>query len=244
MSNQQNFRKPRKKTALDHAKMRMYGDKIDGAKQAPSFLFYLTEDGNPRIDVYTGVEGDKDNGLIRAAMDIRTARGFLELAKHVCDHDGPCRFYINNKNYLWPGGKRSDQPVEVSKTVVGKAEDGRVYFSVIAKDRPKAIFYMQSPFFHKVTDAEGNSLDKGFESKLFTLGYVAQVGELLSTVGALTFKEKPPMNQQGGNNNYNNNRGGNQGGGNNNYNRGNQGGGNGGGGNQGGGSDFEEDIPF
>tara|TARA_B100001057_G_scaffold463613_1_gene517878 strand:+ start:96745 stop:97479 length:735 start_codon:yes stop_codon:yes gene_type:complete len=244
MSNQQNFRKQRKKTALDHAKMRLYGEKLDNAKSAPTLLFYLTEDGNPRIDVYTGVEGDKDNGLIRAAMDIRTAQALIALSDEVIKHDGPCRFYISNKNYLWPGGKRSDSPVEVSKTVIGKAEDGRIYLSLVAKERPKAIFYMTSPFFHKVTDAEGQPIEKGLESRLFAKGYFGQVRELLAIVSAITYKEPQPKGQGGGG--YN--RGGGNGGGYNNNNGGgnygNNGGGNGNGGNSGGGNDYDDDMPF
>ncbi len=241
----QQFKK-RTKTALDHMKLRMYGEKINGAKQAPSFLFYLTEDGNPRIDVYTGVEGDKDNGLIRAAMDIRTARALLELGEVVVDNSGPCRYYITNRNYLWPGGKRSDSPVEVSKTVIGKAEDGRIYISVVAKDRPKAIFYMTAPFFHNLVDAENQPVPKDIESRLFARGYFKHVGELLANVATATYKEPAPRGQHGGgggnNNNYNN-RGGNGGGGNNN------GGGNynnnsSSGGNNGSGTDFDKDIPF
>lgn len=232
----QQFKK-REKTALDHMKLRMYGEKIDGSKNAPSFLFYMTEDGNPRIDVYTGVDGDKDNGLIRAAMDIRTACAFIELGKHVINHDGPCRFYIDNSNYTWPGGKRSDSPSLISKTVVGKAEDGRIYFSVVANGRPKAIFYMTSPFFHKITDAEGNKLDVAFESRLFTAGYLEHVGKLLPSVATQIYKEPAPRGQHG------------NGGGGNNYNKGN------GGGNSnyskpapkassGGGDGFDDDIPF
>jgi len=227
----QQFKK-RTKTALDHQKLRMYGEKIDGAKQAPSFLFYLTEDGNPRIDVYTGVEGDKDNGLIRAAMDIRTARALLELSEEVVNHAGPCRYYISNKNYLWPGGKRSDTPVEISKTVIGKAEDGRIYISLVAKDRPKAIFYMQSPFFHNLTDAEGQPVPKDFESKLFTRGYFNHVGELLANVATAIYKEPAPRGQhggQGGGNNYSNNNN------NNSYSKPAPSGGNDG---------FDKDIPF
>jgi len=235
----QQFKK-RTKTALDHMKLRMYGEKIDGAKQAPSFLFYLTEDGNPRIDVYTGVEGDKDNGLIRAAMDIRTARALLELGEEVINHNGPCRYYIANKNYLWPGGKRSDTPVEISKTVIGKAEDGRIYVSVVAKDRPKAIFYMSSPFFHKLSDGEGQPVDKAIESRLFARGYFTHVGQLMAAVATATYKEPAPRGQHGGGGGgyNNNNRGGN------NYNNNNNGGNNGGGGNQGGDSGFDKDVPF
>lgn len=208
---QQQFKK-REKTALDHMKLRLYGEKVDGSKDSPSFLFYMTMDGNPRIDVYTGVQGDKDNGLIRAAMDIRTARAFLKLTEHVVAHDGACRFYIENQNYTWPGGKRSEKPVLVSRTVVGKAEDGRIYFSVIAEGRPKAIFYMTSPFFHKMTDAEGQRIDVKLESRLFTEGYIEHVGELMSSVATKIYVEpaprNPPPGQSGGGYQQNSNSGG------------------------------------
>jgi hypothetical protein len=207
----QQFKK-REKTALDHMKLRMYGEKIDGSKDSPSFLFYMTMDGNPRIDVYTGVQGDKDNGLIRAAMDIRTARGFLKLMQHVVDQDGACRFYIENQAYSWPGGKRSEKPSMTSRTVVGKAEDGRVYVSVIADGRPKAIFYMSSPFFHKMTDSEGQRIDVKLESRLFTEGYVEHISELMSAVAAKIYVEpaprQPPPGQGGGGYSNNNNQGG------------------------------------
>lgn len=235
MSGQNQQFKQRKKTAMDHAKLKLYGERIDGAKQAPSFAWYLTEDGNPRIDVYTGVDGDKDNGRIRAAMDIKVAMFVCELIKRAIDNDGPCRFYVENSNYTWYQGQRSEQPKVLSKTVVGKAEDGRVYITVIAKDRPTATFYFTSPYFHKSLDGDGSPMDKALESQLYAKGYVSIVEQLLATVSALTYKTPEP--RQGGQNG--------QGGGN----RGGQGGGwkqqgGQGGGNRGGSDNFDEDIPF
>lgn len=226
--NNQQF-KQRKKTAMDHAKLKLYGERIDGAKQSPSFSWYLTEDGNPRIDVYTGVEGDKDNGRIRATMDIKVAMFVLELLRRAIDNDGPCRFYVENSNYTWYQGQRSEQPKVLSKTVVGKAEDGRVYITVIAKDRPTATFYFTSPYFHKTLEGDGSPMEKALESQLYAKGYAKIVEQLLATVSTATYKTPEPKGQRGG-----------QGGGN----RGGQGGWNNN--NQGGGSDgnFDEDIPF
>jgi len=204
MNNNQNYKK-RVKTALDQSDFRLYGQRIGESKDAPNLLWYITEAGKPRIDVYTGVDGDVDNGRIRAAMDFRTAGAVLELIDKVASSDSPCRYYITNRNYIFPGGVRSEKPVETCKTVVGRAEDGRVYISLIAKDRPKAVFYFTSPYFHDFTDSEGNTMGVAMESSLYARNYAKTIQQLLTSVLTKTYKEPPPRdNNKGGNRNYGN----------------------------------------
>lgn len=234
--------KPRVKTALDFSKLKLYGEKLDGAKSSPSFSWYLTEKGHPRIDVWTGLD-DQKSKQIRGTFDIQVAIAAMGMLEKVIGHDGPCRKVMSNSNYTWFGGKKSDSPKELTRLVVGKAEDGRVYISLLSteKDMPRPVFYFRAPYMHKVVDGQGEPAPAGEESEIFAQAYVDTVKPLLIGVfqelaAAEVAAQEAARQQGGGNNNWNNN---NRGGGNNN------GGHGGGGGNQGGDNfDFDMDLPM
>lgn len=225
MSQQQRFQAPpRKKNALDEYKLRLSGKPQQGATKPPSLAFSVVKN-MPHIDVYTNVPNDKDNGRIKANMDAPTFFALLQLLDQAINSEGPVKFKIENKNFVWPKGERSKEPVTISTTVVGKGSDGRVFISVVAYDKSRPIipFYFGPSSYHNIIDGEGNPMAEGEVSKAYARGYLRLLYNLVPSVLTAEYVEPEPRQQNGGGNGGGNYRGGNGGGGGG-YNGGNGGG--------------------
>jgi len=224
---------PPKKTAIDEWKIRLSGEQLNGGNKKPTLAFSVVKN-QVRINVKTNVEGDKEYGLIRAAMDSPTFFALLVELQNAIDAPGEYKAYIKNQNYTFYQGKRSESPTLVSTTILGKDANGRVYLTVTAKDRPKPIFYFASTFFHSVLKADGSSYTEAEDSVLYAKAFVTLLTGLTPAVLANEYIEPDTSNfgnNNGGYNNNNNNNGGNN--------------------NQsssapapGGKTDFDDDLPF
>lgn len=237
----------RKKNALDNSKLRLSAPSpvAQGKWASLSVIF---DKNNPRFVVYTGEEGDRANnyGKIEARLDTAVFYAFLELVKNIAHKDTPNghKDKLDNENFTWFGGKRSDGPVSVSELQVGKDKDtGEVWMAVVAKDRPRVQFKFGPPPMHKNwTHGSGEAFSAGELSQIFAHGYVNLMEKIVAHLSvtewvdpAIERAEKEAQKARGG-----------QGGGGG-YNRG--GGGSGGGQRQeqqqsSGGDDFDGDIPF
>lgn len=211
---------PRKKNALDNRKLNL-STPCPTAKGKYSALIWGVYSNNPRLTVYTGDPDDttKDPyGRITAALDVPTFFAFLELMKRVIVSKEEVKFSIENKNFTFFGGKRSEKPVLVSTLWVGKDKDGKVWISVISDDasRPKVRFFFGDNQFHHITHSDGSPLTPGENSTLFATGYFSILTNLVSDILVKEYVEdKPKQPQQGGQGGYNNQNQG--GGGQNNY---------------------------
>lgn len=228
----------RVKHALDHRKLNLSAP-TPGQPGKFSSLIWGFHANNPRITVWTNVPEDQTekngNGKIAANMDTPVMFAMLNLLNMAIDAEGEKRWKIENKNFIFPGGKRSEKPVVVSETWIGKDAEGCVFISVTARDRPKIKFVFGSNDFHAFMNQDGSPMSKAETSVLFAKAYVRILEGILPGLAIANYEEPKPKEGGGG---YGN-RGG--GGGGNNY--GNRGGGNSGGG--GGGSSFEsDDMPF
>lgn len=222
----------RAKNALDNRKITM-SVPCPSAKGKYSALMWNIVNNNPRITVFTNDPADStDGGKISANMDIVTFYAFIELIKQMCAFDGETKVMIENKNFIFPGGKRSDQPVVVSELWVGKDKEGIVWISVTAKDRPRIKFPFGFADFHVFKKADGTPYTKAEMSVIAAQGYIEILQRFMAQLAVDNYVE-PPKKQQtgGGGSNYsnNNNSGGNSGGG---------------GGNKSFSDDSDDDIPF
>lgn len=250
--------KPLPKTALNEFKLRLIGPMQAGAKRQPTLGVSVAKN-QPRIDVYTNVPNDKNNGNIRAAMDSPTIYALMELIRTIADGPVDTIEKINNLNHTFFEGKRSEHPKIISQTHVGKDTDGVVWIAVTAKDRPMIQFKFLPTTYHTWVHRDGSAWGEAELSVMYAKAYAKLMENLVANVLEAGYVEPEPRPQQGGGggqggNSYGGNRGG---GGGNNYNRGsndrggNQGGGNRGGGNNygsndsgGGGEDFGDDFPM
>ncbi len=210
-----NFRRPpRKKNVLDETKLRLSADPVSGSKRRPSLAFSVVKN-NPRIDIYTNVEGDKNNGNIRAAMDAPVFFSLLQLVKEAIAAEPGKRWAIQNKNYKWFGpGKKSDAPVNLSDTIIGKDAEGRIFISVIDKEdtsRPKIKFCFGSGYWHDIFHGDGTPFTEVEDSVLCAKAFVGMLEGLIPVVMANEYEPPVPRDQQGGGqgNSYGGNSGGN-----------------------------------
>lgn len=147
------FRREKKKTALDNPKLSLSVPcPVKDVKARSSMKFDLVGN-NPRITVYTNDPSDKDNnfGRIQAKLDIVVFGTFLSYLQASIDATEKVTYCIENKNYTWFKKQRSETPVVESKLWVGRDENGVVWVcveDVVTKNRPRIKFPFTLPYFH------------------------------------------------------------------------------------------------
>lgn len=204
----------REKNALDNVKLNLSAPcPADPNKR--STLIWGIHANNPRLTVYTNVPDDQgaatNYGKITANLDMPVFFAFLDLLYKTISSKEPCASKIENKNFIFPGGKRSEHPVVVSELWVGKDDDGSVWLSVTAKNRPKIKFTFGISDFHAFIHKDGTPYTKGETSVLFANGYVKILENVMTTLAVDKYVE--PVKKDGGNNRGGGgNRGGNGGG--------------------------------
>jgi uncharacterized membrane protein YgcG len=249
MSDNNFNRTPRVKNALDNQKLKLQAKNEQGKNANLSWNLFSN---NPRVTVWTGVDGDKDNGKITGAFDTLGFYQFLEglkMAIAFVPTEGAKEFRqkveLMRPNFK-PGGGRPDGVVKASEVWYGKDAEGVVWLSLCAYQRPMIKFVLIPNEYHQFRHATGEALSAGEAStKLAAPGYIRALELIMAQLQVVEYKEPPPRDQGG-------NRGGQGGGG---YGGGNRGGGQGGGGNYdrrntggGGGGDTgttgDDDLPF
>lgn len=228
---------PRAKTVLDDPKLKLTADALPGGEGRPSFLLYYT--GNhPRIDVYTQMPNDKDNGKIRGTLDVVVLFSIGECLARLADTDDVGPYTIENLDHTWKDKVRSKEPVLMTKTVMGKDKDGRIYIALLSADseRPKVRFYFGLSYYHQLK--RGNEVLSDAEiSKIVARAWSKAIMSLYSNVAAANYehKDRNAGNKGGDQNRGRGNSGGNQRGG---------WGNNSGGGSKSNDNSFDDDLPF
>lgn len=188
---------PRQKNAMDEFKLRLSCPPVNGAPKPGSFAVSLVNN-NPRIDVYTNVPNDKQNGNIRAAMDMPVFYMLLQAMEDSIALEDSQVLKIQNLNYTFFEGKRSDAPKLVSTTCVGRDKEGCLFIAVVAKDRPYLKFNMLPSNFHVMIGVDGNPLDKRQASNYFMRGYRKMMENMMAAVAVKEYVEPVKKDQQGG----------------------------------------------
>lgn len=197
---------PRKKIALDNRKLNL-SVPCPSAPGKFSSLSWRLVANNPRICVYTNDPADmtekNGNGLIAAALDAPVFFMLVNMLYKVIDAAPGHREKIENKNYIFPGGKRSEKPVVVSEIIIGKDDEGVVFISVVAydKSRPRIKFDMLPNEFHNFYHKNGEQFTKAEASALYAKGYVECLKGLMThlLVTEWTEPERKDNDRQGGN---------------------------------------------
>lgn len=243
MSDYQNQQQQRPKTVLNHRALTMYAPNSEGKFASASFD---VKKNDPLITVRTNVAADANNdyGRLQANVPLDKFYMFLEMLRHAALTDAPFRWAYEHKDRKFIGqGKMTDGPVLIYRLVVGREENGVVFWSLVLDKRPNIKFSFLSDTKTMFRDADGNEMSKAVESKFLTLGKVKAIEEMMSQEVRAQYKHPEPKQQGGGGGGYN--RGGQGGGGGGQY-RSNNGGGGGGASTGGGGAPAMEgdDIPW
>ncbi len=218
----------RKKNALDNNKLALTAPSpVTGGTTAK--LMWNLHNNNPRITVYTGDPSEKDNeklnyGRIQAHLDLPAAYAVFDAIEQMTkpNVENNTKIKIENKNFTFFGGKRSDYPVVQSEVWCGKDRDGVIWISVTAKDRPMVKFCFLPTEFHHYYNGDGTQMDKGQASCYYARGYLYVLRQLYGQVAFTEFvdlqAQRNEKQNQGGNSRGgwgNKQGGGNYGGGNN-----------------------------
>lgn len=196
----------RKLTALNESKLRIFGEPVNGARRSP-WIGVSVFRNNPRLEVQTNVEGDKNYGFINGNLD---AASFFMMAKvldWVIAHDGPTQRRVTN------GTGPLNEIVPASTIYLGKDDEGCIYISVIDadKDRPKIKFIFTPSNYHTLTDGQGGALSKAEISQFHAAGWMELICRLLPVVLGNDYIPPPPRDDKPayqGKKQWNNNDGG------------------------------------
>lgn len=211
MSDYQN-RNQREKSILDDPKLKLSADKLPDGDGRPTLSLYAAGN-NPRIDVYTNVPSDKDNGKIRAEIDLVIAMEILEvIEEYAATGEVGCKATWENSGKGWDrANNRPTKDIFVkSKIVVGKDKEGRLYMACLAADpdRPKIRFYFGINMFRKMFIGEEKATDSQV-SCISARAWVKAIRALLPAVLATQYVHRTPnQNNQGGGNRNGGNSGG------------------------------------
>lgn len=240
-------------SALHDNKMRLLAPPHEKAvvkfdrPQQPSLTVRI-KDNQPRFIVYTNVEGDKDNGRIEAALDVYTFSAIMTAVELMANDPNAEPVMFECKNFVYPGGKRSEKPVVTCHVVLARDRNTGMLSIALKpydKSRPLIVFPIAPTEWHNVCDRQGNEVPNDLKSKLYAIGW-SRIN--LDMVTALLVKDHLSNDEIKSRKEANSrNRGGGGGG---NYNRGGNSGGNSGG--YGGrpaatpapASDMDDDIPW
>ena len=193
---------PRDKIVFDEPKLDL---KAMNAKGKMATLKWGLVKNNPRITVFTNDPDDTvDNGRISANLDARTFFAFMSLISEAVLAKESFKVKIDNSNFSFFGGKRSDTPSVVSSLWVGRDEDGTIWISVTAPKHPSIRFVFSSTDFHNFYHSNGEQYTKSEYSQLFAKAYVSMLTPLMTTAMAQYYvaPEPRPDNQQGGKGGY------------------------------------------
>lgn len=241
MSNYQNNQQQQKpKTIMNHRDLSMYAPNGEGKFANASFDF---KKNGVNVVIRTNVANDANNnyGRIAEVVPLDMYCMFLRMLEAAALHpDNNFRWAYEHRDRKFIGqGKMTDGPVLIYRLIVGKEDNGVVYWSMVQEKRPNIKFSFLANNKTSFKDTEGNEMPKALESKFLTLGKVDAIRIAMNDQAGPQYKHpepKPQGNYGGGGN-----------GGGNNYNR-NPGNGQGNGGSapapSGGGASMDDDIPW
>lgn len=179
-------RPPRVKTPLDNPKLKLSAPcPVDPSKK--SNLVWGIYEGNPRISVYIG---DPEGKKVEAKIDAPVFEAFLQLIERAATEAPEWKTHIDNMNFVWFGGKKSDSPELVSRLSVGKEKDGQIWISVTDKVAPKVRFFFVNPDMHSFVHGDGTAWTHGETSAAFAK---SMVSILRNTMSELFVKSWPEV---------------------------------------------------
>lgn len=239
-SNQKGSMPPIPKNALNEWKLRLTGPMQEGARRPPTLSVGVIKN-QVRLDVFTNVPNDRDGGKLSAPMDSITFFAFLTKLEDVINGEPANKVEIVNRTGK-PGSTRI-----LSYTVIGKDNEGCVFISVTAQDRPRVKFTFLPTEYHSIVHKDGSPYSPAELSMVYARAWHRMMSTLVPAVLNTHYVEPEPRNDSGGGNRYGKGGGYNKGG----YNKGGYSGGNNNssgesssGGGSSGPTDFDDDFPM
>ena len=195
---------PRKKIALDNNKLNLSAPSTAQGKTAS--LIWGFHKNNPRITVWTRDPADEternNKGKIQAELNLPVLFSLFETIRHAADSAPGWKDKLENKNFTFFGGKRSETAVVTTEIWCGKDAEGFVYISVTAPNRPIIKFRIQPDDFHTWYESNGEKASAERIAKTYVKGYIRILEDIYSHISITEYvdraAEMAAKNGQGG----------------------------------------------
>lgn len=156
-------------TYYDIDKFVIWGNPVNEGERKPRLTFGF-RDGNPRITVHTGGEGNES--MITFPCDVPHFAAILirieELANLRVIADD--KFFVESLTNDYKDNQPTGGKKVVSTLAVGKTKEGVIYLAVLAESRPTLIFPIKPSEFHTFKDKDKMVIDDHETSRFLTLG--------------------------------------------------------------------------
>lgn len=157
---------------LDIDRIQMFTPAPGSDGERSSLNWQLTDFGtgygfNPRITVWTRVPTDPEKRPIDAPLNSFSLEHLVQLLEETCvgepGHQSSITCEVPNKD---ENGKRMQGNKIISRVVVGKDKEGRVWIAVLSEnpDRPKLRFIFTTGLFHRLLHKDGTPYSEAEES--------------------------------------------------------------------------------
>lgn len=211
MTQQFNNQPQRPKTALSNRSLVMWAPNGTGKSAMMTIDIKKNE---VVVAVRTNVPDDanNDHGRIVAQMPVDMFYATTEMIRQAALSDKPVRWCYEHRDRKFIGqGRMTDGPVLLYRVVVGKGEDGIIYWSITADKRPNIKFTFSANNKTGFKDNDGNEMDRALESKILAMSKARYMDDMVALVIEKNYvhPEQKPFNGSGGNGGQggNNNRG-------------------------------------
>lgn len=188
----------------DMDKLMMFAE-CPGVEGRRSKLSWAIRDGAPRVTVYTNDPSDTENrGVISAPMDPTTFMAFLDYFDEVIKSPNEIKYRLECWGKPWVNGEPSTERALKGEIWIGKDNQGMVWISVTAPERPKIRFEYLVSEWHFFTKPDGKKLTRAEGSVVTAAATVSLLRSVVPIMLANVFENPAPKPQRQNNNNYNN----------------------------------------
>lgn len=189
---EKNF-KPLPKTILNFWKLRLFAPLQEGQTKEAGLSVGVINN-NPRLDVFTNIPNDPDNGKLSAPMNPLAFFTMIEMLYELID--GPADNLKAIDNFTMRGGEK----VKLSTTIIGKDKKGKMYISIVSENRPKIKFPFLPDDWHTFRNKDQTPVDEGELSCKYAKAWANLFSKLVASIMVDTYT--PPDNFGGNKNSY------------------------------------------
>lgn len=181
-----------KLTVLNDAKLRLYGDLIEGNQPGRlPFAYFDFRGNNPRLRAILNNGKKGDEGTITLNLDIMVVFSILEAIKEACNSSEPTvRLFEVKKQGFDQATRKPKEPYTYAVIAVGKNTDGVEFIGIQRgnenrKDFAKCTFYFMPPEFHQILDKTTmQPLPKNKTSNIMARAYASLLTRLMPLIAA------------------------------------------------------------
>lgn len=185
------------KNALDHPNLKVYGERQDGSKSNP-VLQARVINNNPRLYVYTNIEGDSDRP-IQANVDMYNFAAMMIGFKRVLSSKEPIKFDFTVQHHPFFNGERSKDLKDQATLTLARGQDGVIFMALRAYKRPTVKFIFKKDRYLVVRKSDGTEFNDVEYSELMAEAFYTTMDKMVPTVASTNYIEKKPAQSSTGN---------------------------------------------